>query len=30
MQFRETIAVYCEDHTEHTNTLYGLNAAFEC
>jgi translation initiation factor IF-1 len=21
MLFRETVAVYCEDHTEHTNTL---------
>jgi hypothetical protein len=23
MLFRETIAVYCENHTEHTNTLCG-------
>jgi hypothetical protein len=21
MLFRETVAVYCEDHTEHTDTL---------
>jgi hypothetical protein len=21
MLFRETVAVYCENHTEHTNTL---------
>jgi hypothetical protein len=25
MLFRETVAVYCEDHTEHTN---GQNAYF--
>jgi hypothetical protein len=30
MLFRETIAVYSENHTEHINTLYGLNAAFVC
>jgi hypothetical protein len=24
--FRETVAVYCENHTEHTNTLCGQNA----
>jgi hypothetical protein len=28
MVFRETIAVYCENHTEHTNTLRGQNAKF--
>jgi hypothetical protein len=26
--FRETVAVYCENHTEHTNTLCGQNAEF--
>jgi hypothetical protein len=26
--FRETVAVYCESHTEHTNTLSGHNAEF--
>jgi hypothetical protein len=26
--FRETVAVYCENHTEHTDTLCGQNA--EC
>jgi hypothetical protein len=26
--FRETIAVYCENHMEHTNTLFGENAQF--
>jgi hypothetical protein len=26
MLFRETVAVYCENHTEHINTLYGQNA----
>jgi hypothetical protein len=26
--FRETVAVYCENHTEHTNTLCGNNAEF--
>jgi hypothetical protein len=25
MLFRETVAVYCENHTEHTNTLCGQN-----
>jgi hypothetical protein len=24
MLFRETVAVYCENHTEHTNTLCGV------
>jgi hypothetical protein len=28
MLFRETVAVYCENHTEHTNTLCGQNVAF--
>jgi hypothetical protein len=28
MRFRETVAVYCENHTEHTDTLYGQNAEF--
>jgi hypothetical protein len=28
MLFRETIAVYCENHTEHTDTLCGQNAEF--
>jgi hypothetical protein len=26
MLFRETVAVYCENHTEHINTLCGQNA----
>jgi hypothetical protein len=26
MLFRETVAVYCEDHTENTNTLRRRNA----
>jgi hypothetical protein len=26
MLFREIIAVYCEKHTEHTDTLCGQNA----
>jgi hypothetical protein len=25
MLFGETVAVYCEDHTEHINTLCGQN-----
>jgi hypothetical protein len=29
MRFRETVAVYCENHTEHTNTLCGQKAEFE-
>jgi hypothetical protein len=29
MQFRETFAVYCENHTEHTKTLCEQNAEFE-
>jgi hypothetical protein len=28
MLFRETVAVYCKNHTEHTNTLCGQNAEF--
>jgi hypothetical protein len=28
MVFRETVTVYCENHTEHTNSLCGLNAQF--
>jgi hypothetical protein len=28
MLFRETVAVYCENHTEHINTLCGQNTEF--
>jgi hypothetical protein len=28
MLFRGTVAVYCENQMEHTNTLYGQNAEF--
>jgi hypothetical protein len=28
MLFRETAAVYCENHMEHTDTLSGQNAEF--
>jgi hypothetical protein len=28
MLFGETVAVYCENHTEHTDTLCGQNAVF--
>jgi hypothetical protein len=28
MLFRETVAVYCANHTEHTDTLCGQNAEF--
>jgi hypothetical protein len=28
MLFRETVAVYCENHTEHTNTLCGQSVGF--
>jgi hypothetical protein len=28
MLFRETVAVYCENHTELTDTLCGQNAEF--
>jgi hypothetical protein len=30
MLFGETVAVYCENHTEHTNALCGQNAEFRC
>jgi hypothetical protein len=30
MLFKETIAVYCESHTKHTNTLCGQNSEFWC
>jgi hypothetical protein len=30
MLFRETVAVYYENHTEHTNTLCAQNAGFQC
>jgi hypothetical protein len=29
MLFRETIAVYCENHMEHINTLCAQNAGFQ-
>jgi hypothetical protein len=29
MLFRETVALYSENHTEHTNTLCGQNAEFQ-
>jgi hypothetical protein len=28
MLFRETVAVYCENHTGHTNSLCGQNSKF--
>jgi hypothetical protein len=28
MLFRETVAVYCENHTEHTNTLCRQKAEY--
>jgi hypothetical protein len=28
MLFRETVAVCCENHTEHTDTRWGQNAEF--
>jgi hypothetical protein len=28
MLFGDTVAVYCENHTEHTHTLCGQNAEF--
>jgi hypothetical protein len=28
MLFGETVAVYCENHTEQTNTLCGQNAEY--
>jgi hypothetical protein len=30
MLFGETVAVYCENRTEHTDTLCGQNAEFWC
>jgi hypothetical protein len=30
MLFGETVAVYCKNHTEHTNTLCGQDAEFLC
>jgi hypothetical protein len=30
MLFGETVAVYCETHTEHTDILCGQNAEFWC
>jgi hypothetical protein len=30
MLFRETVAVYCENRTEHTDTLCGQNAGVWC
>jgi hypothetical protein len=30
MLLRERVAVYCENHTEHTDTLCGQNAEFYC
>jgi hypothetical protein len=30
MLFGETVAVYCENHTELTDTLCGQNAEFWC
>jgi hypothetical protein len=30
MLFVETVAVYCENHIEPTNTLCGQNAEFWC
>jgi hypothetical protein len=30
MLFGETVAVYCENHTEQTDTLCGQNAEFWC
>jgi hypothetical protein len=29
MPFRETVTVYCENHTKHTNTLPGQNSEFQ-
>jgi hypothetical protein len=28
MLFRETLAVYCENHTQHTDTFCGQNAVY--
>jgi hypothetical protein len=30
MLFGETVAVYCENRTEHTDTLFVQNAEFWC
>jgi hypothetical protein len=30
MLFGESVAVYCENHTEHTDTLCGQNVEFYC
>jgi hypothetical protein len=30
MLFGETVAVYCENQTEHTDTLCGQNVGFWC
>jgi hypothetical protein len=30
MPFGETVAVYCENHTEQADTLCGQNAEFKC
>jgi hypothetical protein len=30
MLFKETITVYCEKHTKHTNIFCGWNAEFYC
>jgi hypothetical protein len=30
MLFNETVAIYCENHTEHTDTLCGQNVEFYC
>jgi hypothetical protein len=30
MLYGETVAVYCENHTEHTDTLCGQNVEFWC
>jgi hypothetical protein len=30
MLFGETVAVYCDNHTEHTDTLCGQNVEFCC
>jgi hypothetical protein len=29
MLFGEAFALYCENHTQHTNTLCGQNAEFQ-
>jgi hypothetical protein len=30
MLFRETVTVYCENHTEQTDTLCEQNEEFQC